>query len=55
MENEEMIVKAIHILNEILQSEKLARVTLESDSDWDDGMKSIDISVRYYPNETKKD
>lgn len=55
MENEEMIVKAIHILNEILKSEKLMRVTLESDSDWDDGMKSIDISVKYYTSEINKD
>lgn len=55
MENEEIIVKAIHILNEILKSEKLARVNLESDSEWDDGMKSIEISVKYYPKEQKKD
>lgn len=54
MENEEIIVKAIHILNEILQSENLTRVTLESDSDWDDGMKSIDISVKYYPKGINK-
>ena len=55
MENEEMIVKAIHILNEILKSKKLVGVSLENDSSWEDGMKSIDISVRYYPNEINKE
>ncbi|MFQ7653326.1 MAG: hypothetical protein ACLRKY_03415 [Enterococcus gallinarum] len=50
MENEEAIVRAIASLNQILQNGKTLRVSVETDSEWEDGIKSIDISVKYLPS-----
>nr|DAK08393.1 MAG TPA: hypothetical protein [Caudoviricetes sp.] len=50
MENEEAIVRAIASLNQILQNGKMLRVSVETDSEWEDGIKSIDISVKYLPS-----
>ncbi|MDB7366739.1 hypothetical protein [Enterococcus faecium] len=50
MENEEAIVRAIASLNKILQNEKVLRVSVETDSEWEDGIQSIDISVKYLPS-----
>lgn len=50
MENEEAIVRAIASLNKILQNEKVLRVSVETDSEWKDGIQSIDISVKYLPS-----
>ena len=50
MENEEAIVRAIASLKHILQNEKVLRVSVETDSEWEDGIKSIDISVKYLPS-----
>ncbi|MFN6710443.1 hypothetical protein ACK4DJ_09610 [Enterococcus faecium] len=47
MENEEAIVRAVASLNRILQNEKVLRVSVETDSEWEDGIKSFDISVKY--------
>lgn len=47
MENEEAIVRAVASLNQILQNEKVRRVSVETDSEWEDGIKSFDISVKY--------
>lgn len=50
-----MIARAIHDLNEVLKTNKIARVATEIDSEWEDGMKSLEISVKYYPlNEEKE-
>lgn len=51
MENEELIVRAIANLNQILQNEKVLRVSVETDSEWEDGIKSFDISVKYLPSD----
>lgn len=51
MDNEELIVKAVGILNHILQNEKILRVSVESDNEWSDGEKSFDISVKYLQSE----
>ncbi|EME3536202.1 hypothetical protein SBN25_001390 [Enterococcus faecium] len=50
MENEEAIVRAIASLNKILQNDKVLRVSVETDSEWEDGIKSFDISVKYFPS-----
>lgn len=50
MENEEAIVRAIASLNQILQNEKVLRVSVEIDSEWEDGIKSFDISMKYLPS-----
>lgn len=47
MENEEAIVRAVASLNQILQNEKVLRVSVETDSEWEDGIKSFDISVKH--------
>lgn len=54
MENEEAIARTIASLNQILQNEKVLRVSVETDSEWEDGIKSIDISVKYLPSEDVK-
>ncbi|EYT96268.1 hypothetical protein AK89_03860 [Enterococcus mundtii CRL35] len=51
MENEEAIVRAVASLNHILQNEKVLRVSLETDSEWEDGSKSFDISVKFLPSD----
>ncbi|NBA63295.1 hypothetical protein GVL14_13870 [Enterococcus mundtii] len=51
MENEEAIVRAVASLNHILQNEKVLRVSLETDSEWEDGIKSFDISVKFLPSD----
>lgn len=49
MENEEVIVKAMSALNEILQNKKALRVSIETDDEWEGDMKSLEISVKYIP------
>lgn len=51
MRNEELIAQAISVLYGILKSETVVKVNVEVDSEWDDGMESLDISVKYYPKE----
>ncbi|MGL9893050.1 hypothetical protein [Enterococcus sp. DIV0806c] len=51
MENEEAIVRAVASLNHILQNEKVLRVSLETDSEWEDDIKSFDISVKFLPSD----
>ncbi|WP_185932349.1 hypothetical protein [Enterococcus casseliflavus] len=54
MENEEVIARAIAMLNEILQKDKALKVSIEIDSEWEDGMKSLEVSVKYLPSEDVK-
>lgn len=49
MENEKAIAQAIGTLNQILQNQKILRVSIETDSEWEDDIKSFEISVKYIP------
>lgn len=49
MENEELVVQAIHKLNDILKEEKILSTSIAIDDEWDNGERSITIDVKYLP------
>lgn len=50
MDNETIVAQAIQALNQVLKNDKIISTNLAVDNDWNDGVRSINIEVKYYPS-----